>query len=287
MRPLVITEKLTDRNSPGVEQYLRDISRYDLITAEEEVILAKKIKTGDMDALEKMVRANLRFVVSVAKQYQNSGMGLADLINEGNLGLVKAAMRFDETRGFKFISYAVWWIRQSIIQAISEHSRLIRLPLNKIGSHQKIRRAMSELEQKFEREPSPEELAKLLDMGVEQVEYSMGLAQRHVSIDTPFLSDGEQSLLDVMENPNAESADHKISLFESMKTDVREALSELPEQQREVLQLFFGLNGDEPMGLSDIADRLNISPERVRQIKTQGLLRLKTSSHFLKTYMGN
>lgn len=286
MRQLVISEKITERDTPSVEKYLRDISRYHLITAEEEVVLAKKIKGGDQDALEKLVRSNLRFVVSVAKKYQNLGLSLSDLINEGNVGLVKAAERFDETRGFKFISYAVWWIRQSIIQAISENSRMVRLPLNKVDSMRKIKNAVSELEQKYEREPTSEEVAKVLNMSLEQVKDNLGISMKHLSMDAPFAAGEENSLLDVMENPNAEEADLNVSFRESLRKDVDEALSTLSEQQEEVVRLSFGLGGIEPLGLEDIAFKLKLSKERVRQVKRKALVNLQTSSGYLKTYFG-
>jgi len=287
MRQLTITEKLTDRNSQSVELYLKDISRYELISAEEEAILARQIKAGDEEALQKLVRANLRFVVSVAKQYQFQGLSLSDLINEGNIGLVKAAGRFDETRGFKFISYAVWWIRQSIIQAISESSRMIRMPLNKVDSVRKVKNAISELEQKYEREPSEEEVASLLGVRVNQVNETFGLSSKPLSIDTPFITGEENSLLDVLTDPNAEEADKKVVMTESLQTDINEALSTLNWQQQQVLRLFFGLGGKDPVGLEDIALRLNISPERVRQIKAKALAGLQASSNTLKTYLGN
>lgn len=288
MRQLKITKSITNRESASLERYLQEISRVELITAEEEVQLARKIKTGDTNALEKLTKANLRFVVSVAKQYQNQGLTLPDLINEGNLGLIKAAERFDETRGFKFISYAVWWIRQSILQALAEQSRIIRLPLNKVGALNKINKAFVQLEQEFEREPTPEELASLLNIEIDEVRATIGVAGRHVSMDAPFVKGEENSLLDVLENPDAEAADKQVTFSESLRCEIERTLTTLSGRQAEVVKLFFGIGLEEPMSLDDIGNRFDLTRERVRQIKDKALLRLKTSSRckLLKTYLG-
>ena len=259
----------------------------DLITAEEEVLLAQRIKKGDNDALEKLVRANLRFVVSVAKQYQNSSLSLNDLINEGNLGLVKAAQKFDETKGFKFISYAVWWIRQSIMQALAEHSRLVRLPLNKVGSLSKINKAFTELEQKYEREPSPEELAEILEMTADEIETTVRVSSRPVSVDAPF-ADGETgSLLDVLENQQVERADEHLTYSHSLSVETQRSLSTLTEKEQEVIKLFFGINVPHPMTLEDIGESLGITRERVRQIKDKAINKLRSTSRSksLKAYL--
>lgn len=288
MRQLKITKSITNRESASLERYLQEISRVELITADEEVQLARKIKTGDTCALEKLTKANLRFVVSVAKQYQNQGLTLPDLINEGNLGLIKAAERFDETRGFKFISYAVWWIRQSILQALAEQSRIIRLPLNKVGALNKINKAFVQLEQEFEREPTPEELASLLNIELDEVRATIGVAGRHVSMDAPFVKGEENSLLDVLENPHAESADKQVTFKESLHREIERTLTILPGKQAEVVKLFFGIGMEEPMSLDDIGNRFDLTRERVRQIKDKALTRLKTSSRckHLKSYLG-
>ncbi len=288
MRQLKITKSITNRESASLERYLQEIGRVELLTADEEVQLARKIKTGDTNALEKLTKANLRFVVSVAKQYQNQGLTLADLINEGNLGLIKAAERFDETRGFKFISYAVWWIRQSILQALAEQSRIIRLPLNKVGALNKINKAFVQLEQEFEREPTPEELASLLNIEIDEVRATIGVAGRHVSMDAPFVKGEENSLLDVLENPHAESADKQVVFKESLHCEIERTLTILPGKQAEVIKLFFGIGMEEPMSLDDIGNRFDLTRERVRQIKDKALTRLKTSSRckHLKSYLG-
>ncbi len=241
MRQLKITKSITNRESQSLEKYLQEIGKVDLITPEEEVQLAIRIKQGDQRALEKLTKANLRFVVSVAKQYQNQGLSLSDLINEGNLGLIKAAQRFDETRGFKFISYAVWWIRQSILQALAEQSRIVRLPLNKVGLSNKISKAYSQLEQEFEREPSTEELAEILEIGTEEVETTLGVAARHVSVDAPFADSEDNSLLDVLENPNADSADTDLAHYDSLRCEIERSLSTLTDRQRDVIKLYFGM----------------------------------------------
>ena len=288
MRQLKITKSITNRESDSLERYLQEIGKVDLITAEEEVILTKRIKQGDALALEKLTKANLRFVVSVAKQYQNQGLTLPDLINEGNLGLIKAAERFDETRGFKFISYAVWWIRQSILQALAEQSRIVRLPLNKVGSLNKINKAFAQLEQEFEREPAPEELATLLNVEIDEVRATLGVAGRHVSVDAPFAAGEENSLLDVIINPNAEQADDHVSYRESLRNEIDRSLSTLTQKQSEVLKLYFGIGLPHPMSLEDIGMKFDLTRERVRQIKDKALVRLKTTNRckLLKDYLG-
>ncbi len=288
MRQLKISKSITNRDSASLERYLQEIGRVDLITAEEEVVLARKIKQGDTNALERLTKANLRFVVSVAKQYQNQGLTLADLINEGNLGLIKAAERFDETRGFKFISYAVWWIRQAILQALAEQSRIIRLPLNKVGSLNKINKAFSDLEQKYEREPTPDELASLLNIEIDEVRSTLGVAGRHVSMDAPFVNGEENSLLDVIENPNSEQADKGVSYCESLSLEVERSLAALPQKQAQVLKLYFGIGVEQPLSLEDIGSRYDLTRERVRQIKDKALLRLKSTDKckLLKSYLG-
>jgi len=288
MRQLKISKSITNRESQSLEKYLQEIGKVDLITPEEEVILALRIKNGDQRALDRLVKANLRFVVSVAKQYQNQGLTLPDLINEGNLGLIKAALRFDETRGFKFISYAVWWIRQSILQALAEQSRIVRLPLNKVGLNSRISKAYQQLEQEFEREPTPEELAHLLEMDLEEVTATMNVSIRHISMDTP-LSDGEDStLMDVMCNPNADMADMKLEHYESLKTEIERSMLALTERQKAILCYFFGIGIDDALSLEDIGTRFNLTRERVRQIKDKALNKLKsnTRSKHLKVYLG-
>jgi RNA polymerase primary sigma factor len=288
MRQLKITKSITNRESQSLEKYLQEIGKVELISPEEEVKLATLIKQGDQRALDRLTKANLRFVVSVAKQYQNQGLSLPDLINEGNLGLIKAAQRFDETRGFKFISYAVWWIRQSILQSLAEQSRIVRLPLNKVGLTNRIQKAYSLLEQQFEREPSPEELAEVLQMDLEEVSATLGLSARHVSMDTP-MSEGEDStLLDVMENPNAEKTDAALDHKESLKTEIDRSLKTLTERQKEVICFFFGIGVDHPMSLEDIGERFNLTRERVRQIKDKAITKLRAANRckMLRTYLG-
>src|SRR6188508_2716932 len=241
MRQLKITKQVTNRETASLDKYLQEIGKVDLITADEETRLAARVRAGDQDALERLTKANLRFVVSVAKQYQNQGLSLSDLINEGNLGLIKAAQRFDETRGFKFISYAVWWIRQSILQALAEQSRIVRLPLNKVGLTNRIQKAFSTLEQQFEREPSAEELAEMLDMDLEEVSATLGISARHVSMDTPLSEGEDNTLLDVLENPNAEKTDGDLDHRESLKTEIDRSLKTLTERQKEVICFFFGI----------------------------------------------
>ena len=289
MRQLKITKSITNRESQSLEKYLQEIGKVDLITPEEEVQLAIKIKQGDQRALDKLTKANLRFVVSVAKQYQNQGLSLSDLINEGNLGLIKAAQRFDETRGFKFISYAVWWIRQSILQALAEQSRIVRLPLNKVGLSNKISKAYSHLEQEYEREPSTEELAELLDIAKDEVETTLGVAARHVSVDAPFAEGEDNSLLDVIENPNASYADEAISHHASLKCEIERSLSTLTERQREVVILYFGLDSEHPMSLEDIGEKFSLTRERVRQIKDKAITKLRSTArcNLLKSFLGN
>lgn len=288
MRQLKITKSITNRESQSLEKYLQEIGKVDLITPEEEVQLAIRIKQGDQKALEKLTNANLRFVVSVAKQYQNQGLSLSDLINEGNLGLIKAAQRFDETRGFKFISYAVWWIRQSILQALAEQSRIVRLPLNKVGLTNKISKAYSMLEQEFEREPSSEELATLLEIGLEEVETTLGVAARHVSMDAPFIDGEDNTLLDVLENANALKADRQIEHCDSLRTEVTRSLSTLTDRQRDVLMLYFGIGTENPVSLEDIGERFGLTRERVRQIKDKAITKLRTTNRckLLKSYLG-
>src|SRR5438270_9197132 len=288
MRQLKIATQITNRDSQAVEKYLQEISKIPMITPEEETTLAQRIKMGDQRALDKLVQANLRFVVSVAKQYQHQGLSLSDLINEGNLGLIKAAQRFDETKGFKFISYAVWWIRQSILQALAEQARIVRLPLNKVGLTNRIQKAFTQLEQEFEREPSPEELAELLDMDLDEVNSSLGINARHISMDSP-LSDGEEStLIDVLENPNAEKTDAELDHKQSLKTEIDRSLQTLTERQKEVICFFFGIGVDHPLSLEDIGERFNLTRERVRQIKDKAITKLRTQqkSHLLRTYLG-
>jgi RNA polymerase primary sigma factor len=287
MRQLKITKSITNRESASLDKYLQEIGREELITAEEEVVLAKKIKDGDQDALEKLTRANLRFVVSVAKQYQNQGLSLPDLINEGNLGLIKAARRFDETRGFKFISYAVWWIRQSILQALAEQSRIVRLPLNQVGSLNKINKAYSKLEQEFEREPSAEELAELLDLPIDKVSDTMKVSGRHVSMDAPFANGEESSLLDVLVNHDSLKADAGL-MMESLSKEIDRALSTLTERERDVVKLFFGIGLNHGLTLEEIGDKFDLTRERVRQIKEKAIRRLRHSSRskLLQQYLG-
>ena len=288
MRQLKITKSITNRESQSLEKYLQEIGKVDLLTPEEEVDLAKKIKQGNQAALEKLTKANLRFVVSVAKQYQNQGLSLSDLINEGNLGLIKAAQRFDETRGFKFISYAVWWIRQSILQALAEQSRIVRLPLNKVGSLNKINRAFSELEQEFEREPSVEELANMLEIPTEEVETTLGVAARHVSMDAPFVDGEDNSLLDVLENDNTPGTDQHLEYEESLRQEIERSLSTLTDRQCDVIKLYFGIGVEHPMSLEDIGEKFGLTRERVRQIKDKAINKLRSASRskLLKHYLG-
>ena len=286
MRQLKITKSITNRESASLDKYLQEIGKEDLITVEEEVELAQRIRKGDQKALEKLTRANLRFVVSVAKQYQNQGLSLPDLINEGNLGLIKAAEKFDETRGFKFIFYAVWWIRQSILQALAEQSRIVRLPLNQVGSLNKINKAFSRFEQENERRPSPEELADSLDLPAEKVADTLRVSGRHISVDAPFVEGEDNSLLDVLVNDDSPIADRTL-INESLSTEVERALSTLTERERDIIKLFFGINTQE-MTLEEIGEKFGLTRERVRQIKEKAIRRLRHSSRskLLKTYLG-
>ncbi len=287
MRQLKISKQITNRESQSLDKYLQEIGKVDLLTPDEEVELAKRIKEGDQIALEKLTEANLRFVVSVAKQYQNQGLSLGDLINEGNLGLIKAAQRFDETRGFKFISYAVWWIRQSILQALAEQSRIVRLPLNRVGSLNKISKTFSELEQKFEREPSPEELADVLEVTTAEVVDTMKISGRHVSMDAPFVQGEENSLLDVLENDSEETPDSGL-MTDSLRREVQRALSTLTQRESDVITVYFGLNGEHAMTLEEIGEKFSLTRERVRQIKEKAIRRLRHTSRSkaLKPYLG-
>jgi RNA polymerase primary sigma factor len=289
MRQLKITKSITNRESPSLEKYLQEIGKVELISGEEEVNLAIRIRQGDQRALDKLTEANLRFVISVAKQYQSQGLSLPDLINEGNVGLIKAAQRFDETRGFKFISYAVWWIRQSILQALAEQSRIVRLPLNKVGLTNRIQKAYTQLQQEFEREPSPEEMAELLGLTTEEVVAGLDLTGQHISMDTPISEGEESTLIDVMENPNAERTEKKVEHDESLKLEIDRSLTALNERQKEVICYFFGIGIDHAMSLEDIGDRLHLTRERVRQIKEKAMTKLRTKSrcHMLRSYLGN
>jgi len=288
MRQLKITKSITNRESQSLEKYLQEIGKVELISSEEEVRLAVLIRQGCQKSLDRLTKANLRFVVSVAKQYQNQGLSLPDLINEGNLGLIKAAQRFDETRGFKFISYAVWWIRQSILQALAEQSRIVRLPLNKVGLTNRIQKAFSQLEQQFEREPSAEELAELLDMDLDEVTASLSISSRHISMDTPISEGEDGTLLDVLENPNAEKTDNDLDHTQSLKTEIDRSLKTLTERQKEVICYFFGIGVDHPMSLEDIGERFNLTRERVRQIKDKAITKLRATNrvNLLRTYLG-
>jgi RNA polymerase primary sigma factor len=287
MRQLKISKQITNRESQSLDKYLQEIGKVDLLTPDEEVELAKRIREGDQMALEKLTKANLRFVVSVAKQYQNQGLSLGDLINEGNLGLIKAAQRFDETRGFKFISYAVWWIRQSILQALAEQSRIVRLPLNRVGSLNKISKTFSELEQRFEREPSPDELADVLEVSTSEVVDTMKISGRHVSMDAPFVQGEENSLLDVLENDGEQTPDNEL-MNDSLRREVQRALSTLTQREADVITLYFGLNGEHSMTLEEIGEKFNLTRERVRQIKEKAIRRLRHTSRSkaLKPYLG-
>ncbi len=286
MRQLKITKSITNRESPSLDKYLQEIGKEELITVEEEVELAQRIRKGDQEALEKLIKANLRFVVSVAKQYQNQGLSLPDLINEGNLGLVKAAEKFDETRGFKFISYAVWWIRQSILQALAEQSRIVRLPLNQVGSLNKINKAMARFEQEHERTPSSDELAKELELPREKVADTLRVAGRHVSVDAPFADGEDNSLLDVLVNSDSPNADRGL-LNESLSTEVDRALETLTDRERDIIKYFFGIGSSE-MTLEEIGEKFDLTRERVRQIKEKAIRRLRhsTRSKLLKSYLG-
>jgi RNA polymerase primary sigma factor len=289
MRQLKITKQVTNRETASLDKYLQEIGKEDLISAEEEVILAQKIRNGDRQALERLTKANLRFVVSVSKQYQNQGLTLPDLINEGNLGLIKAAERFDETRGFKFISYAVWWIRQSILQALAEQARIVRLPLNKIGTINKINKAYSELEQKFERPPSAEELGEFLEVSADEVRQSLSNSGRHLSMDAPLSENDESSssMYDVLPNTYMNSPEKEL-VTDSLRKDIERSLSTLTIREGEVVRLYYGLNGRYPLTLEEIGEQFDLTRERVRQIKEKAIRRLKhtSRSRMLKSYLG-
>ena len=286
MRQLKITKSITNRESASLDKYLQEIGREELVSPEEEVELAQRIRKGDQEALEKLTRANLRFVVSVAKQYQNQGLSLPDLINEGNLGLIKAAEKFDETRGFKFISYAVWWIRQSILQALAEQSRIVRLPLNQVGSLNRINKALGKFEQENERQPSTEELAEMIDIPKAKIADTLRVSGRHVSVDAPFVEGEDNSLLDVLPNDDSPSADRGLT-NESLSTEIERALQILTVREREIIKSFFGI-GCQEMTLEEIGERLDLPRERVRQIKEKAIRKLKkpAASKLLKTYLG-
>ena len=287
MRQLKITKQVTNRETASLDKYLQEIGKVELISAEEEVELAQRIKQGDKVALEKLTKANLRFVVSVSKQYQNQGLSLPDLINEGNLGLIKAAQRFDETRGFKFISDAVWWIRQSILQALAEQSRIVRLPLNKIGSINKINKAYAKLEQEFEREPNAEEIAEVLEITEAEVKESMKNAGRHISMDAPLIQDEDNTMYDVLKSEEAPTPETEL-LYESLRKEIDRAISTLTPREADVVRLYFGLNGSHPMTLEEIGEKFDLTRERVRQIKEKAIRRLKHTSRskILKSYLG-
>jgi RNA polymerase primary sigma factor len=287
MRQLKITKQVTNRDTPSLDKYLQEIGRVDLISPEDEVVLARKIKSGDNNALRKLVKANLRFVVSVAKQYQNQGMSLPDLINEGNLGLMKAAQRFDETRGFKFISYAVWWIRQAILQALAEQARIVRLPVNKIGSINRINRAFARLEQEFEREPSSQEIADMLEMFPEDVKEALKTNGRTVSMDAPISSEEDNTMYDVLQSNDTPSPDRNL-INESLAYEIERALSTLSSRESKVLKLYFGLGMKHPFTLEEIGEELNLTRERVRQIKEKAIKRIQftTRCKILKSYLG-
>jgi len=282
-----IKKTITNRESISIDKYLQEIGKYELLTPEEEIELARRAKQGDEKALERLIQANLRFVVSVAKQYQNQGLPLGDLINEGNLGLIKAAKRFDETRGFKFISYAVWWIRQSILQALAEQSRIVRLPLNRVGALNKIGKKLSQLEQEFEREPSTNELAEELDMSVYEVADTLKISGKHISMDAPFVQGEDNKLLDIMPNENDPMPDHRL-MYESLKKDIEEALNTLDPREREVVKLYFGIGYDHPLTLEEIGEKFKLTRERVRQIKEKAIRKLRhhSRSKALRAYLG-
>jgi len=287
MRQLKITKSITNRETASLDKYLQEIGKEELITAEEEVVLAQKIKAGDTQALEKLTRSNLRFVVSVAKQYQNQGLSLPDLINEGNLGLIKAAQRFDETRGFKFISYAVWWIRQSILQALAEQSRIVRLPLNQVGSLNKIKKEASKLEQVYERPPSPHELAESLELPEDKIKESLRISTRHVSVDAPLVQGEDGSLLDVFINSDDPDTDNSL-IYESLSKEIQRSLATLTDKERDIINLYFGIGMNHGLTLDEIAIKFDLTRERVRQIKEKAIRRLKKNSRskLLKSYLG-
>ena len=288
MRQLKITKSITNRESQSLEKYLQEIGKVELLEGDEEVLLAQKIKLGDTCALDRLVKANLRFVVSVAKQYQNQGLTLSDLINEGNLGLIKAAMRFDETKGFKFISYAVWWIRQSILQSLAEQSRIVRLPLNKVGLTNRISKAYQSLEQEYEREPSPQEIAELLDLPIEEVAATMKAGFRHISIDSPVAEGEDITLIDLLENTNEAQTDEKLAYHESLHVEIERSLGTLTDRQKKVICFFFGIGVDRALSLEDIGSRFNLTRERVRQIKDKAINKLRAANRArqLRYYLG-
>jgi RNA polymerase primary sigma factor len=288
MRQLKSSKSITNRESPSLEKYLQEIGKVSLVSPEEEVRLAALIKKGDKKALERLIKGNLRFVVSVAKQYQGQGLSLPDLINEGNMGLIKSVERFDDTRGFKFISFAVWWIRQSILQAIAVHARMIRLPLNKVLLNGRIQRAHSTLEQELERAPSTEELAEVMNMDLEDLTASLSINNRHVSLDVPVGQEEDTTLMDTLINPNAENTEGNLYHSDSLKTEINRSMSVLTERQRETLCYFFGIGIDRPMSLEDIGEKFNLTPERVRQIKDKAITKLRTTQNFdlLRSYLG-
>ena len=288
MRQLKIVKQVTNRDTASLDKYLQEIAKVGLISAEEEVELAKRIKQGDKTALEKLTKANLRFVVSVSKQYQNQGLSLPDLINEGNLGLMKAAERFDETRGFKFISYAVWWIRQSILQALAEQARIVRLPLNKIGTINKVNKAYSILEQKHEREPDPDEIAEMIDLTSEEVQDALRHSGRHLSMDAPILDGEESDMYEVLQTDEGGNAPENNLLYDSLKREIERTVATLPEREADVIRHYFGLNGMQPHTLEEIGEKLSLTRERARQIKERGLRHLKQASKckILRTYLG-
>ena len=287
MRQLKIFKQITNRETQSLDKYLQEIGKIDLITADEEVRLAQRIREGDQSALDKMVKANLRFVVSVAKQYQNQGLTLGDLINEGNVGLVKAATRFDETRGFKFISYAVWWIRQCILQALAEQSRVVRLPLNRVSTLNKLNRTFSSLEQKFQRDPSPEEIAEVMEIAPEEIFDTVQMGNRQVSIDAPFRSGEDGDMLDILQDESEDSPD-SLLIHSSLREDVLRSISTLTKREADVILRYYGLNGNQAMSLEEIGEQMNITRERVRQIKEKSLRRLRHTSRssILKHYLG-
>ena len=287
MRQLKITKSITNRESASFEKYLQEIGKEELITAQEEVELARRIRQGDQKALEKLVRANLRFVVSVAKQYQTQGLSLPDLINEGNLGLIKAAKKFDETRGFKFISYAVWWIRQSIMQALAEQARIVRLPLNQLGAANKVKKAFSELEQKYEREPSAEELSQLLDLPMDKIANTMKMPGKHVSMDAPLVQGEDSTLLDVIENSDSPGADSML-MNESLQKEINRSLATLSEREQDVIKMFYGIGIQHGLSLEEIGEKFDLTSERVRQIKEKAIKTLRQNSRnkLLKAYLG-
>mgnify|MGYP001279640156 CR=1 FL=1 len=287
MRQLKITKQVTNRDTLSLDKYLHEIGKVELLSAEKEVELAKRIKKGDRQALETLIKANLRFVVSVSKQYQNQGLSLPDLINEGNLGLIKAAERFDETRGFKFISYAVWWIRQSILQALAEQARIVRLPLNKIGSINKINKTFSQLEQEFQREPTPDELAEILETKPELIESSLNISNIHLSMDAPLKEDDGNNMYDVMLNEDSPSPDNEL-IYNSLRKEIERSLSTLGDREAEILRYYFGLNGYPPSTLEEIGDEFGLTRERVRQIKEKAIKKLKNQyrNRLLKSYLG-